>query len=158
MAFEPLKADDLALVNRFMQVHPDLQDTLSVVKQVNASGKYPIANFDALAQAMGGDKASITFRGRTLTMADARNVIPGYYFPIQSESDLLSKMADLSKGLPPASTATTLKTAPLENSIKLMEASATKPTHAMPKMDVEAIFKKASFGQKTPGVGGFPKA
>lgn len=157
MPFEPLKADDLPLVNRFMQVHPDLQDTLAVVKQVNAKGKYPIENFDALAQAMGGDKASITFRGRTLTMADARNVIPAYYFPIQSESDLLAKMADLSKGLPPASPATTLKTPPLESSIKLMEASAVKPTVAMPKMDVDEIIKKASFGQKTPGVGGFSK-
>ena len=157
MPFEPLKNEDLPLVNRLIQVHPDLQDTIAVVKQVNAKSKYPIENFDALAKAMGGEQASITFRGRTLTMADARNVIPSYYFPIQSEADLMAKMADLSKGLPPASAA--LKTPPIESSIKLMEASAIKPANlSAPQMDTEEILKVASFGKQTPGVGGFSKA
>ncbi|TCK75050.1 hypothetical protein [Acidipila rosea] len=153
MPFEPLKNEDLALVNRLMQAHPDLQDTIAVVKQVNAKGKYPIDNFDELAKTMGGEHASITFRGRTLTMADARNVIPAYYFPIHSEADLLAKMADLSKSMPPATAA--LKTPPLEHSIKLMEATAVKPEHiSPPHMNVEEIFKTASFGKQTPGVGG----
>ncbi len=157
MPFEPLKTEDLSLVNRLIQVHPDLQDTIAVVKQVNAKGKYPIESFDELAKTMGGDHASITFRGRTLTMADARNVIPAYYFPIQSEADLLAKMADLSKGMPPATAP--LKTPPLEHSLKLMEATAVKHANLSPPpdMNIEEIFKVASFAKQTPGVGGFAK-
>jgi hypothetical protein len=155
MAFEPIKSEDLALVNRLLQAHPDLQDTISVVKQVNAKAKYPITSFEELATAMGGDSATVTFRGRTLTMSEARTLIPAYYFPIASESDLTAKMADLAKALPP-SAGQTIVTAPIESAIKLIAATAAKPTVTYARVNVEAIMKLAS-PSSTPSIGGLPK-
>ena len=130
MAFEPLKAEDISLVNRVLTSQPDLQDTISIIKQVNAKAKYPIASFDDLAQAFGGDGGTITFRGRTLSMAEARGIIPAYYFPIASEADLTAKMADLGKSLPPMTTAAPVATGVLASAIKLSRAGlrpAKKP-------------------------------
>ena len=155
MAFEPLTAADLPLVNRLLQSQPDLQDTISVVKQVNAKAKYPIASFDDLAKALGGDDATVTFRGRTITMAEARTLIPAYYFPIASESDLTAKMADLSKALP--SPAPPAATPPLESAIKLMAASAVKPTAAYTPINVDEILKAAGESEK-PGAGGLTRS
>ena len=155
MAFEPVKSEDLALVNRLLQAHPDLQDTISVVKQVNTKAKYPITSFEELAAALGGDGATVTFRGRTLTMAEARTLIPAYYFPIASESDLTAKMADLSKALPP-STGQAVVTQPIESTIKLFSATAAKPSVNYSRGDVEALMKVAS-ASKTPSMGGLPK-
>lgn len=100
MAFEPLKATDLTLVNQVLQTQPGLQNTISLVKQVSAKAKYPIANFDELQTALGGANATVSFGGRSMTMAEAKTSIPSYYFPIASESDLISKVTDLTT-IPP---------------------------------------------------------
>ena len=100
MAFDPLTTGDLALLNRLIQTQPDLQDTISILRKVSANAKYPLADFDSLATALGGENATITFRGRTMTMAEARAAIPAYYFPITSESDLTAKVGDLEQALP----------------------------------------------------------
>jgi hypothetical protein len=156
MAFEPLKSEDLALVNRLIQSHPDLQDTISVVKQVNAKAKYPITSFDELATALGGENGTVTFRGRTLTMAEARTLIPVYYFPIASESDLTAKMADLAKALPPSAASMAVAT-PIEAGIKMVAASAAKPSIAYESVSVEAIMKVAGASQ-TPSTGGLTRS
>jgi len=153
MPFEPLKAEDIGLVNRLLQSHPDLQDTISIVKQVNVKAKYPIASFDDLANALGGENASITFRGRTITMAEARSIIPAYYFPIASEADLTAKMADLAKSLPPI-TAVAPAQGTLESAIRLMNASAVKPTRVIPQISEEEVLKISGFGKQKPGTGG----
>jgi hypothetical protein len=100
MPFEPLKATDLTLVNQVLQTQPGLQNTISLVRQVSAKAKYPIANFAELQTALGGANATLSFGGRTMTMAEASSSIPSYYFPIASESDLISKVTDLTT-IPP---------------------------------------------------------
>jgi hypothetical protein len=155
MAFEPLKAEDISLVNRVLTSQPDLQDTISIIKQVNAKAKYPIASFDDLAQAFGGDSGTITFRGRTLSMAEARGIIPAYYFPIASEADLTAKMADLGKSLPPVTTAAPVATGVLASAIKLMTPLAVKPAAGnAPQVAHEDILRISGFGQQRPGTGG----
>ncbi len=156
MPFEPLKNEDLALVNRLLNAHPDLRDTISVIRQVNANSKYPITSFDELAQAMGGENASLTFRGRTMTMADARSVIPAYYFPIASESDLAAKMADLSKALP--AMGTTVRVPPVETAMRLTAATAVKPEGiTAPHLNMDEVLKISGFGHGAPAIGGTPK-
>jgi hypothetical protein len=155
MPFEPLKAEDIALVNRLLPTHPDLHDTISIVKQVNAKAKYPIASFDDLAHALGGEDGTFTFRGRTMSMAEARGIIPAYYFPIGSEADLTAKIADLGKALPPLASATTVANGTLESAIKLMPATAVKPpTENAPQVAHEEVLKIAGFGKQRPGTGG----
>jgi hypothetical protein len=155
MAFEPLKETDLPLINRLLQAHPDLHETIGLLKQVNQSAKYPINSFDDLAKALGGE--TFTFRGRTMTMAEAKEAIPAYYFPIGSESDLMTKMADLSTALP-APAHTTVKPT-LESAIKLMAASAVKPPSVeAPKLIDEEVHKIAGLGSKRPGIGGVSRA
>jgi hypothetical protein len=126
MAFEPVKSEDLALVNQVLQSQPDMQNTITLVKQISAKAKYPIANFDALATALGGDKATITFRGRSMTMAEARSSIPSYYFPITSESDLISKVSDL----------TTIP--PLPSTAKWGQEKPKTPGRTPPNIDIKA--------------------
>jgi hypothetical protein len=154
MPFEPLKAEDLALVNRLLQAHPDLHDTIAIVKQVSAKVKYPITSFDDLEKSLGGPDATVTFRGRTVTMAEARAVVPAYYFPIGSETDLTAKMADLGKALPPPA-ATAARTDALESAIKLMAPSAIRPNAAIPTIAHEEILRRSGFGKQRPAVGGF---
>jgi|SRR5208282_5530399 len=155
MANEPLKPEDLALVNRLLPTQPDLQDTISIVKQVNTNAKYPIASFDDLSKAMGGDNGTFTFRGRTMTMAEARSLIPAYYFPIASEADLTAKMSDLGKALPTLATTATVATGTLAAAIKLMAPTAIKPvTENVPQIAAADVLRISSFGQQRPGTGG----
>ncbi|MEO7143307.1 MAG: hypothetical protein ABI165_07355 [Bryobacteraceae bacterium] len=142
-------------MNRLLQSHPDLQDTISVVRQVGVKAKYPIASFDDLANTLGGENAAVTFRGRTLTMAEARSIIPAYYFPIASEADLTAKMADLAKALPTLSAVASAPT--LESVIRLMPASAAAPTFAVPTINVEEVLSLAG-GRQKPGTGGVVKS
>lgn len=106
MAREKITADDLSLVNRVLRQHPDVEEIVRAVKQVSANAKYPINTFDELAKAMGGEDATVTFRGRSMKVAEARRFIPAYYFPIGSEDDLVAKISDLQErarvGAPPA--------------------------------------------------------
>jgi hypothetical protein len=155
MPFEPLKAEDISLVNRLLPTHPDLHDTISIIKQVNAKAKYPITSFDDLAQALGGENGTFTFRGRTMSMAEARGIIPAYYFPIASEADLAAKIADLGKALPPLASATAVATGTLASVIKLMAASAVKPsTENAPQVADEEVLKISGFGKQRPAAGG----
>jgi hypothetical protein len=116
--------------------------------------KYPISSFDDLERALGGAQATVTFRGRTLTMAEARSLVPAYYFPIGSEADLTAKMADLGKTLPPLASVAPRPDS-LETAIKLMAPSAIKPTAAIPAISHEEILRRSGFGTQRPGIGGF---
>lgn len=157
MPFEPLKESDLPLINRLLQAHPDLHESIGLVKQLNQKAKYPINNFEDLAKALGGDNATFTFRGRTMTMSEAKAAIPAYYFPIASETDLMTKMADLSTALPPAAT-TTLKPT-LDSAIRLMAPSAVKPSaETAPSITDAELQKISGFGTKKPGIGGVSRA
>jgi len=150
MAYEPLKADDLHLVNRLLQFQPELRETIDLIRQVIGKVKFPIQSFDDLSEALGGDDKTVTFRGRTLTVGEARNLIPAYYFPIGSERDLVAKITDLAKGRqgPPS-------TPPLEAGIKLMPAAAQRPERLeSPNISADDVLRLSGFGKRAPGAGG----
>jgi hypothetical protein len=153
MSFEPLKAEDLPLVNRLLQTQPEFGDLLNVIKKVGAGTKYPVNSFDDLADALGGDKATIMFGGRTVTMAEARNLVPAYYFPIGSERDLVAKISDL-RSRSPLGTASAQ--APSQPPIKLMPAVAAKPVGVdVPETTIEEIIRITGLGKTIHGTGGF---
>jgi hypothetical protein len=87
--------DDLPLINRVLGQHPEVREVLVIAKQAIQQGQFPLASFDALAAALGGEDATFPFRGHSVRVGDLRQGIPAYYFPITSVDDLIAKIADL---------------------------------------------------------------
>lgn len=67
------------------------------IRDLAARARYPLRTFDDLAELFGAEDAVLTLRGASVTLRDARSVIPEYYFPIGSEADFVAKLADLSE-------------------------------------------------------------
>lgn len=55
---------------------------------------WPVKTFDELADALGRSE-TLTVRGRSVPVAEARDLVPTYYFPVTSARDLEAKLADL---------------------------------------------------------------
>lgn len=64
-------------------------------KRVSGKTKYPIRNFEQLAEALGGEDATVDLLGRKHTVREGRQLVPRDYFPIESEEDLTAKIANL---------------------------------------------------------------
>jgi hypothetical protein len=86
---------DLPMLHRLMEGNPELKETALLVKKINANAKYPINSLEDLTDALGGPNATVTFRGRTMTLTEIRQFVPAYYFPISGERDLVAKISDL---------------------------------------------------------------
>jgi len=95
MPHEPFTVDDLPLINRVLEQLPEVVEVLRFVKQVSSRAQYPIAGFDELAQALGGEDARLTIRGQEFRVGNLRQQLPAYYFPIGSEADLIVKVSDV---------------------------------------------------------------
>ncbi len=65
----------------------------ALVDQAAAKAKFPINDFEQLAQGLGGDKANVTFQGRDHNIGQAKHMVPKEFFPVQSREDLLAKSA-----------------------------------------------------------------
>lgn len=88
-------AQDLPLLNRLMAQNPSFAETANVVKAVTSKTKFPVNSYEDLTQALGGESAAITFGGRTMTLAQIKQFVPAYYFPISSEADLVAKIGEM---------------------------------------------------------------
>ncbi len=86
---------DLPLLNPVLANHPGVREPASLVKQISARAKFPIEGLDDLAASLGGPDATFNLGGRTISLAEAREFIPAYYFPISSERDLITKLSDI---------------------------------------------------------------
>jgi hypothetical protein len=95
MPHEPFDQDDLPLINRILDQHPEVAEVIQVVRQVCQRARFPIRTFDELAEALGGADSVVTLRGRLMRVGDLRLGLPAYYFPISSEADLSGKVSDL---------------------------------------------------------------
>jgi hypothetical protein len=92
MPEEPFQPEDLRLLNLILPLYPDVVDVIRAAKHAVARVKYPVQSFDELAAALGD---GVTLAGGSLGLAEARRLLPAYYFPISSEEDLIAKVADL---------------------------------------------------------------
>ena len=95
MPIEPLQPEDIRYVNLVLQHFPEASEIIQSIKQLSTKASFPINSFDELADAMGGENTTVTFRGQFMTLAEVRKYIPAYYFPIGNEHDLIAKIADL---------------------------------------------------------------
>jgi hypothetical protein len=71
-----------------------LDDIVDVAKHISKKAQYPLNSFDDLAKALGGEKAKVKYEGRDRDVAEARQ-IPSDLYPIESEADLIAKLAHL---------------------------------------------------------------
>ncbi|HEX6290597.1 MAG TPA: DUF6065 family protein [Herpetosiphonaceae bacterium] len=104
MLTTPFEAADLDLINRVLQHYPEVVDLISTLKMLSKQTVYPIQTPDDFVAALGGPDATISFHGRSFSLAALRSAIPAYYFPIDSEDDLIAKLADVQarvRGGPP---------------------------------------------------------
>jgi hypothetical protein len=155
-----LQADDLTLVSKILQLHPEVEEVIRAVRQVSAGAKYPIQSFDELAQALGGDQGTVTFRGQQMRVGDIRRLIPAYYFPIGSEQDLIAKVSDLqSRAGGGQQQPGDVNKAP-NLKIEWAQARGDKPEGTMkPNISIEEIqaHAKARGLGNAPGLGGMEK-
>jgi hypothetical protein len=64
-----------------------------VAKKVSEKAKYPIKNFHELAEALGGEDASVEYEGKGQKIGQAKKLLPDGFFPVESEQDLIAKVA-----------------------------------------------------------------
>lgn len=70
-----------------------LREIVDAARKVSGATQYPIENFGQLAKALGGEHGSVTLLGETYKISELRNIVPPEYFPIESEEDLVMKVA-----------------------------------------------------------------
>lgn len=72
-----------------------VDDVIDTAKNVSKKVQYPINSFDDIVKALGGDNSTIDFEGQGHKIGHVRKLIPSDYFPIESEEDLIAKIAHL---------------------------------------------------------------
>ena len=124
-------------------------DLIDRLQQSAGSIKFPVGDVKELVNAMGGANTKVTLGGKDVTVGHLAAKVPGYYFPIADEHELIAKLADLAlqQGGPAAGSAA---------AGKLIEAKGAKPDHDPPKISDDE-FKKAKAANPGLHVGGFKK-
>jgi len=70
-----------------------LGEIVSAAKDFSGKARYPVPGFQRLGAAPGGENAPVTAVGERPKVGDLRDVVPAEYFPIESEDDLVMKVA-----------------------------------------------------------------
>jgi hypothetical protein len=77
-----------------IDVPPQLEQIAAAVAGVSSKLEYPIKDQEH-GSALLGEDAKVEYEGRSYSVAELRKLIPPEYFPIESEPDLIAKIADL---------------------------------------------------------------
>jgi hypothetical protein len=80
--------DDMTL-----RLAPSIREIMSAARDFSAKTEYPIKDFDQFEKALGGDTAAVTLLGETYKASELRDIIPPECFPVESEEDLVMKVA-----------------------------------------------------------------
>jgi hypothetical protein len=70
-----------------------LKEIISAAHAFSSKTEYPVRDFNQFARALGGEVATVTLLGETYTISELRDIVPAEYFPIESEDDLIMKVA-----------------------------------------------------------------
>ncbi|TMQ14058.1 MAG: hypothetical protein E6J90_03100 [Deltaproteobacteria bacterium] len=105
------------------------KEVADLIEHLLSSGHvtYPLHNVHDFANALGGANTKTTVGGKSITIGQLISKVPGYYFPIADEHELVAKIADLSLqhgGHGHSATSATT----------LMPATAHKPPHPAPNI------------------------
>jgi hypothetical protein len=119
----------------------NLQEFLQKAKRVSDQLNYPIVDTEQLAEALGGHEAKVAWGGRRHKVSQAVKVVPDYYFPIESEEDLLVKAVNLELFRPGT------RIAPLKMARERKEKSADKrPPRSIQKLGLRVTGKSIEGG------------
>jgi hypothetical protein len=108
-------------------------EIMDTAKNVSKKIQYPINSFDDVARALGGDNADIPFEGKGHKIGQIRRLIPAEYFPIESEEDLVAKIAQLRGEGGEADTDPVTYANPVAAPEKGKENPPNIPAHEIPK-------------------------
>lgn len=81
-------------------VPQELAEYERIARKVTGKTQYPIHNFNKLADALGGDETEVELPSGRVKVKKGRNLVPKHFFPIDSEEDLIAKMATLDAARP----------------------------------------------------------
>ncbi|MBF2063175.1 MAG: hypothetical protein IGS39_01890 [Calothrix sp. C42_A2020_038] len=93
--FQEFLPEDLPLLNRVLQLYPDITEVIKIVQLISPKVNYPIQNFEEIANALDSEEVTISFEDQSFNLIDIGQFLPDYYFPIGSEDDLIAKIADI---------------------------------------------------------------
>jgi hypothetical protein len=85
-------------VEEFTTMHtgrPEEDKFVKKVQELTRRLNFPIRNADELAHQLGGPDATVEWEGKGHKVAQAIKIMPEYYFPVESEEDLIVKAANL---------------------------------------------------------------
>ena len=77
-------------------------EIVRIAKNVSSKATYPVSSFDELAQALGGQNASVRVAGKDYIVGQGRSLLPAAVFPITSEGDFITKITNLQSGGAPS--------------------------------------------------------
>jgi hypothetical protein len=87
--------EDLPLINKVLQLYPDIIEVIKIVQLISPKVTYPIQNFEEIANALGSEEVTMSLGDQSFNLVDIGQFLPNYYFPIGSEDDLIAKIADI---------------------------------------------------------------
>ncbi|GIG92097.1 hypothetical protein [Plantactinospora endophytica] len=155
--FEDFTPDDLRYLNLALRAFPGVADGLRAVVDVAARLRFPVEGADALRAAI--DSGGVRLGSQEIPVAQLPQLMPEFYFPIESEEDFVAKVAD-------ACARQREPYGPNMPAVTLMEATAERRGDP-PRISEAEILRLAGFrpdedgpaspGAGSPGVGGLTK-
>lgn len=89
-------AEDFGLLSHLLETNPSLKEVAMIAKIVLKSATFPINSYGELAESLAkAGHGKLTMAGSSMSLEEIRSRVPSYYFPINSERDLLAKITEL---------------------------------------------------------------
>lgn len=90
--FEEFTPEELKYLNLTLRCFPNVAYGLRAVVSVTTRLSFPVEGPDALREVI--DAAGIRYGDSEIPVKDLPDLMPEYYFPIESEEDFVTKVAD----------------------------------------------------------------
>lgn len=146
-AIEDFTPDDLPYLNMAMRAFPHVAHGFRAVIVATSKLSFPVSGPDDLRAAT-GDGYQLRYGDSEIPVDDLPQLMPAYYFPIESAEDFLAKVADVCDRVREPEGRNIAST--------LMEATAASPDSLPPDIAIDEIIKMSGLEQGTavPSAGG----
>ncbi|MEO3926238.1 hypothetical protein ABGB07_20550 [Micromonosporaceae bacterium B7E4] len=150
--FEDFTPDDLRYLNLALRAFPGVAQGLRAVVDVASRLRFPVEEASALQAAI--DSSGVRLGSQDIPVEHLPQLMPEFYFPIESEADFVAKVAD-------ACARQREPYGPNMPAVTLMEAKAERRGDP-PQIDRKQILQLAGFRPDeaqpaSPSVGGLTK-
>jgi hypothetical protein len=92
--FDEFRRGDVKHLNATLRAFPEAAYAARALKLVSDRVGFPIESREQLRKGLAGER-DVEFRGERLEVDETLELLPDYYFPIESPEDFLAKIADL---------------------------------------------------------------